>query len=175
MARDGDSGRYPYVGVRQAWLNWCSESRSSESSTTSARAPNSQKTSAVAAHVYPESLITTKLLPNACDRARDKREHVVVVALTGWLRCCSVVVYHAFTGIGAATVAVLLMNPLDQLKVKFQVSRRGPEGGIGRGIWSDRHTDQRGLAAATSCGSEVAAVGHDGADAEVWREWWGNW
>lgn len=27
------------------------------------------------------------------------------------------------------------MNPLDLLKVKFQVSTREPEGGIGRGIW----------------------------------------
>ena len=27
------------------------------------------------------------------------------------------------------------MNPLDLLKVKFQISTRGPEGGIGRGIW----------------------------------------
>ena len=27
------------------------------------------------------------------------------------------------------------MNPLDLLKVKFQVSTRGPEGGVGRGIW----------------------------------------
>jgi len=27
------------------------------------------------------------------------------------------------------------MNPLDLLKVKFQVSTRRPEGGIGRGIW----------------------------------------
>ena len=27
------------------------------------------------------------------------------------------------------------MNPLDLLKVKFQVSTRGPEGRIGRGIW----------------------------------------
>ena len=42
---------------------------------------------------------------------------------------------HAFAGIGAGTVAVLCMNPLDLLKVKFQVSTRGPEGGIGRGIW----------------------------------------
>lgn len=41
---------------------------------------------------------------------------------------------HAFAGIGAGTVAVLCMNPLDLLKVKFQVSTRGPEGGIGRGI-----------------------------------------
>ena len=30
---------------------------------------------------------------------------------------------------------MLCMNPLDLLKVKFQVSTRGPEGGIGRGIW----------------------------------------
>ncbi|KAH9047455.1 mitochondrial FAD carrier protein [Lactarius deliciosus] len=42
---------------------------------------------------------------------------------------------HAFAGIGAGTVAVLCMNPLDLLKVKFQVSTRGPEGGIGRDIW----------------------------------------
>ena len=43
---------------------------------------------------------------------------------------------HAFAGIGAGTVAVLCMNPLDLLKVKFQVSTRAPEGGgIGRGIW----------------------------------------
>jgi solute carrier family 25 folate transporter 32 len=27
------------------------------------------------------------------------------------------------------------MNPLDLIKVKFQVSTRGPQGGIGRGIW----------------------------------------
>jgi len=27
------------------------------------------------------------------------------------------------------------MNPLDLVKVKFQVSTRGPEGGIGRSIW----------------------------------------
>ncbi|KAI9449517.1 mitochondrial FAD carrier protein [Lactarius psammicola] len=37
--------------------------------------------------------------------------------------------------LGAGTVAVLCMNPLDLLKVKFQVSTRGPEGGNGRGIW----------------------------------------
>jgi hypothetical protein len=30
---------------------------------------------------------------------------------------------------------VLCMNPLDLLKVKFQVSTRGPGSGIGRGIW----------------------------------------
>src|SRR6267154_2599911 len=42
---------------------------------------------------------------------------------------------HAFAGIGAGTVAVLCMNPLDLLKVKFQVSTRAPGSGIGRGIW----------------------------------------
>ncbi|KAH9988171.1 mitochondrial carrier domain-containing protein [Russula vinacea] len=43
---------------------------------------------------------------------------------------------HAFAGIGAGTVAVLCMNPLDLLKVKFQVSTRAPSGsGVGRGIW----------------------------------------
>ena len=30
---------------------------------------------------------------------------------------------------------MLCMNPLDLLKVKFQVSTRGPKGGIGHGIW----------------------------------------
>jgi solute carrier family 25 folate transporter 32 len=43
--------------------------------------------------------------------------------------------WHASAGIGASTVAVLHMNPLDLLKIKFQVSTRGSEGGIGRGIW----------------------------------------
>ncbi|KAH8980157.1 mitochondrial FAD carrier protein [Lactarius hatsudake] len=57
---------------------------------------------------------------------------------------------HAFAGIGAGTVAVLCMNPLDLLKVKFQVSTRGPEDGIGRGIWHalrDIHANEgwRGL------------------------------
>ncbi|KAH9007856.1 mitochondrial carrier domain-containing protein [Lactarius deliciosus] len=57
---------------------------------------------------------------------------------------------HAFAGIGAGTVAVLCMNPLDLLKVKFQVSTRGPEDGIGRGIWRalrDIHANEgwRGL------------------------------
>jgi len=42
---------------------------------------------------------------------------------------------HAFAGIGAGTVSVLCMNPLDLLKVKFQVSTRAPGSGIGRGIW----------------------------------------
>ena len=42
---------------------------------------------------------------------------------------------HAFGGIAAGAVATICMNPLDLLKVKFQVSTRGPEGGVGRGIW----------------------------------------
>ena len=42
---------------------------------------------------------------------------------------------HPFAGIGAGTVAGLCMNPLNLLNVKFQVSTRGPEGGIRRGIW----------------------------------------
>ncbi|KAN0134114.1 hypothetical protein V8E53_008051 [Lactarius tabidus] len=36
--------------------------------------------------------------------------------------------------IAAGTVAVLRKNPLDLVEVKFQVSMRGPEGGIGRSI-----------------------------------------
>ncbi|KAH9047460.1 mitochondrial carrier domain-containing protein [Lactarius deliciosus] len=85
---------------------WCLRS----SSTTPARVPNSQKTSVRAAHVHPESLLPTELLPNTCH-------------------------HHAFTRIGAGMVTMLCMNPLDLLKVKFQVSTRGPEGGIGCGIW----------------------------------------
>jgi len=42
---------------------------------------------------------------------------------------------HAFAGIGPGTVAMFFMNLLDVLKVKFQVSTRGLEGGIGQGIW----------------------------------------
>ncbi|KAJ7895995.1 mitochondrial carrier domain-containing protein [Mycena olivaceomarginata] len=38
---------------------------------------------------------------------------------------------HAVAGIGAGTVAVLCMNPLDLLKVKFQVATTNPSGGIG--------------------------------------------
>ena len=41
---------------------------------------------------------------------------------------------HAFSRIGTDTLAVLCMNPLDLLKIKFQVSTCGPEGGIGFGI-----------------------------------------
>ncbi|KAF8211623.1 mitochondrial carrier domain-containing protein [Mycena galopus ATCC 62051] len=42
---------------------------------------------------------------------------------------------HAVAGIGAGTVAVLCMNPLDLLKVKFQVATTNPTGGIGKQIW----------------------------------------
>ncbi|KAF8268584.1 hypothetical protein EI94DRAFT_1682735 [Lactarius quietus] len=42
---------------------------------------------------------------------------------------------HAFAGIGAGTFAEICMNPLDLLKVKFQVSTRRPEGGIGRALY----------------------------------------
>nr|GAT46160.1 predicted protein [Mycena chlorophos] len=42
---------------------------------------------------------------------------------------------HAVAGIGAGTVAVLCMNPLDLLKVKYQVATDKPTGGIGKQIW----------------------------------------
>ncbi|KAJ3553955.1 hypothetical protein NM688_g3349 [Phlebia brevispora] len=42
---------------------------------------------------------------------------------------------HAFAGIGAGIVAVLCMNPLDLLKVKFQVANHPPKGGVGRQIF----------------------------------------
>ncbi|KAF7301296.1 hypothetical protein MIND_00694600 [Mycena indigotica] len=42
---------------------------------------------------------------------------------------------HAVAGIGAGTVAVLCMNPLDLLKVKYQVATTNPTGGIGQQIW----------------------------------------
>jgi solute carrier family 25 folate transporter 32 len=41
---------------------------------------------------------------------------------------------HAFAGIGAGAVAVLCVNPLDLLKVKFFLSTRGHNGAIGHGI-----------------------------------------
>ncbi|KZT27068.1 mitochondrial carrier [Neolentinus lepideus HHB14362 ss-1] len=41
----------------------------------------------------------------------------------------------AFAGIGAGTVAVLCMQPLDLLKVKYQVSTTSPKGGLGKAIW----------------------------------------
>jgi Mitochondrial carrier protein len=43
---------------------------------------------------------------------------------------------HPFSGIEAGMVAALCINPLDLLKVRYQVSTRAPGGGgIGRGIW----------------------------------------
>ncbi|KAF9264738.1 mitochondrial carrier [Marasmius fiardii PR-910] len=42
---------------------------------------------------------------------------------------------HAAAGLGAGVVATLCMNPLDLLKVKFQVSTTKPRGGIGKQIW----------------------------------------
>jgi len=42
---------------------------------------------------------------------------------------------YAFAGIGVGTATMLCMNPLDLLKVKFQVSTHGPEVIIGRRIW----------------------------------------
>ncbi|KAI6151675.1 mitochondrial carrier domain-containing protein [Pisolithus tinctorius] len=43
---------------------------------------------------------------------------------------------HAAAGLGAGIVAVLCMQPLDLLKVKFQVSTESPRGGAGRQIWN---------------------------------------
>lgn len=43
---------------------------------------------------------------------------------------------HAAAGLGAGIVAVLCMQPLDLLKVKFQVSTENPRGGAGRQIWN---------------------------------------
>ena len=62
--------------------------------------------------------------------ARRKQQHAACLISFRWQD-------HAFAGIGAGTVAVLCMNPLDLLKVKFQVSTsvRAPGGGMGRGIW----------------------------------------
>ncbi|KAF7330844.1 hypothetical protein MVEN_02423700 [Mycena venus] len=50
---------------------------------------------------------------------------------------------HAVAGIGAGTVAVLCMNPLDLLKVKFQVATTNPTGGIGKQIWYSLRDIQR--------------------------------
>ncbi|KDQ65082.1 hypothetical protein JAAARDRAFT_28748 [Jaapia argillacea MUCL 33604] len=43
---------------------------------------------------------------------------------------------HAVAGLGAGTVAVLCMHPLDLIKVKFQVATKSPKGGMGKHIWS---------------------------------------
>ncbi|KAH8102804.1 mitochondrial FAD carrier protein [Phellopilus nigrolimitatus] len=42
---------------------------------------------------------------------------------------------HAAAGIGAGTVAVLCMHPLDLLKVQFQTSTTTPQAGVGRAIY----------------------------------------
>ncbi|KAH8829961.1 mitochondrial carrier domain-containing protein [Flagelloscypha sp. PMI_526] len=42
---------------------------------------------------------------------------------------------HAAAGIGAGVVTTLSMNPLDMVKVKFQVSSTNPRGGLGKQIW----------------------------------------
>ena len=42
---------------------------------------------------------------------------------------------HAVSGIGAGSVAVLCMHPLDLLKVKFQTSSTKPQGGVGKAIY----------------------------------------
>ncbi|KAK7054949.1 mitochondrial FAD carrier protein flx1 [Paramarasmius palmivorus] len=52
---------------------------------------------------------------------------------------------HAAAGLGAGVVATLCMNPLDMLKVKFQVATTNPRGGIGKQIWyalRDIHAEQ---------------------------------
>jgi solute carrier family 25 (mitochondrial folate transporter), member 32 len=41
---------------------------------------------------------------------------------------------HAAAGIGAGVVTTLTMNPLDLLKVKFQVETKSPVGGPGKQI-----------------------------------------
>ncbi|KAJ7929114.1 mitochondrial carrier domain-containing protein [Mycena leptocephala] len=50
---------------------------------------------------------------------------------------------HAVAGIGAGTVAVLCMNPLDLLKVKFQVATTNSTGGVGKQIWYSLRDIQR--------------------------------
>ncbi|KIM42922.1 hypothetical protein M413DRAFT_18537 [Hebeloma cylindrosporum] len=42
---------------------------------------------------------------------------------------------HAAAGLGAGVVTTLCMQPLDLLKVKFQVTTHNPPGGIGKYIW----------------------------------------
>ncbi|KAJ3777077.1 mitochondrial carrier domain-containing protein [Lentinula raphanica] len=42
---------------------------------------------------------------------------------------------HAAAGLGAGVVSTLCMNPLDLLKVKFQVATSASSGGIGKQIW----------------------------------------
>ncbi|KAF5371967.1 hypothetical protein D9615_008072 [Tricholomella constricta] len=42
---------------------------------------------------------------------------------------------HAAAGLGAGVVTVLCMNPLDLLKIKFQVTTTNPTGALGKHIW----------------------------------------
>ncbi|KAF8239502.1 mitochondrial carrier [Tricholoma matsutake] len=42
---------------------------------------------------------------------------------------------HAAAGLGAGVVTVLCMNPLDLLKIKFQVTTKNPSGTLGKHIW----------------------------------------
>jgi len=42
---------------------------------------------------------------------------------------------HAAAGLGAGIVTTLCMNPLDLLKVKFQVTTTNPSGNLGKHIW----------------------------------------
>ncbi|KAF9004716.1 mitochondrial FAD carrier protein [Cyathus striatus] len=42
---------------------------------------------------------------------------------------------HAAAGLGAGVVTTLCMNPLDMLKVKFQVNTTNPAGGLGKAMW----------------------------------------
>lgn len=50
---------------------------------------------------------------------------------------------HAAAGLGAGVVTVLCMNPLDMLKVKFQVSTSRTSVGLGRQIWYSMRDIQR--------------------------------
>lgn len=53
-----------------------------------------------------------------------------------FLARCQIVVWdeqdHAVAGLGAGVVTTLCLNPLDLLKIKFQVDTGAPTGGIGR-------------------------------------------
>lgn len=42
---------------------------------------------------------------------------------------------HAAAGLGAGVVTTLCMNPLDLLKIKFQVTTENPKGTLGKHIW----------------------------------------
>ena len=92
-----------------------------------------------ASHVHTEpefeSICTPQFLPDTCIGAHGRNHQTTTRSVSHFF--FFVGQDHAFAGIGAGTVAVLCMNPLDLLKVKFQVSTsvRAPGGGMGRGIW----------------------------------------